>query len=71
MDAHPLPLPRPYATPAAAVAAEVARLALVVRRALRKLRPDERAARTFDAARADRELLRLEHPADRAPVTVD
>src|SRR6185312_10339412 len=59
---HPLPLPRPYATPAAAVAAEVARLAIVVRRA----RPDER--RNGDA---DRVLSRLEHPADRAPETVD
>jgi len=61
-----LPLPRPYATPAAAVAAEVARLAIVVRRALRRARPDER--RHGDA---DRVLSRLEHPADRAPETVD
>jgi len=48
VEAHPLPLPRPYQTPAAAVAAEVARLALVVRRALRRLRPDERAGQRFD-----------------------
>jgi ATP-dependent 26S proteasome regulatory subunit len=66
VEAHPLPLPRPYATPAAAVAAEVARLAIVVRRALRQLRPDERRP-----ADADRELQRLEHPADRAPEPVD
>ncbi len=61
-----MPLPRPYQTPAAAVAAEVARLAIVVRRALRRMRPDERRH-----ADADRELARLEHPADRAPETVD
>ncbi|HEX6835305.1 MAG TPA: ATP-binding protein, partial [Polyangia bacterium] len=66
MEAHPSPLPRPYPTPAAAVAAEVARLAIVVRRALRRLRPDERRH-----ADADRVLSRLEHPADRAPETVD
>ena len=61
-----MPLPRPYATPAAAVAAEVARLAIVVRRALRRLGPDER--RPVDA---DRVLQRLEQPADRAPERVD
>lgn len=61
-----MPLPRPYPTPAAAVAAEVARLALVVRRALRRTRGDER--RHGDA---DRELQRMEHPADRAPEIVD
>lgn len=66
VEAHPLPLPRPYPTPAAAVAAEVARLAIVVRRALRRLRPDERRH-----ADVDRVLSRLEHPADRAPETVD
>jgi ATP-dependent 26S proteasome regulatory subunit len=66
VEAHPLPLPRPYQTPAAAVAAEVARLAIGVRRALRLGKPDER--RPTDA---DRELQRLEHPADRAPETVD
>ena len=71
MKPHALPLPRPYQTPAAAVAAEVARLALVVRRALRRMRPDERGAGKLDAAKADRELARLEHPADRAPETVD
>ncbi|HEY2743186.1 MAG TPA: ATP-binding protein [Polyangia bacterium] len=71
MEAHPLPLPRPYPTPAAAVAAEVARLALVVRRALRRMRPDERGGGKIDAAKADRELARLEQPADRAPETVD
>jgi SpoVK/Ycf46/Vps4 family AAA+-type ATPase len=77
VEPHPLPLPRPYATPAAAVAAEVARLALVVRRALRRMRPEERSSergaggRAWDIARADRELARLEHPADRAPEIVD
>ncbi|MGZ3427945.1 MAG: hypothetical protein ACXVCV_14920, partial [Polyangia bacterium] len=77
MEPHPLPLPRPYQTPAAAVAAEVARLALVVRRALRRMRPQDQggerggAGRPWDGARADRELARLEHPADRAPEIVD
>ena len=73
VEPHPWPLPRPYQTPAAAVAAEVARLALVVRRALKRMRPEERggAGKYWDAARADRELARLEHPADRAPETVD
>ncbi|HXU73821.1 MAG TPA: ATP-binding protein [Polyangia bacterium] len=71
MEANRLPLPRPYETPAAAVAAEVARLALLVRRALRRLKPDERPGGKLDAAQADRELARLEHPADRAPQTVD
>lgn len=66
MQPHRLPLPRPYPTPASAVAAEVARLAIVARRALRRLRADER--RRGDA---ERELARLEHPADRAPETVD
>ncbi|MGZ3438403.1 MAG: hypothetical protein ACXVDD_02760, partial [Polyangia bacterium] len=77
MEPHPLPLPRPYQTPAAAVAAEVARLALVVRRALRRMRTQDQsgerggAGRPWDGARADRELARLEHPADRAPEIVD
>ncbi|MCA1663960.1 MAG: hypothetical protein LC659_06800, partial [Myxococcales bacterium] len=66
MEAHPLPLPRAYATAAAAVAAEVARLAIMVRRALRRTRGDERRH-----ADADRELARLEQPADRAPEIVD
>ncbi|MGZ3406202.1 MAG: hypothetical protein ACXVAN_07130, partial [Polyangia bacterium] len=77
MEPHSLPLPRPYQTPAAAVAAEVARLALVVRRALRRMRTQDQsgerggAGRPWDGARADRELARLEHPADRAPQIVD
>jgi AAA+ superfamily predicted ATPase len=79
VEPHPLPLPRPYQTPAAAVAAEVARLALVVRRALRRMRPPDQsgqsgergAGRGWDATRADRELARLEQPADRAPEVVD
>jgi ATP-dependent 26S proteasome regulatory subunit len=68
-----LPLPQAYASAASAVAAEVARMALVVRRALCVLRHQELAgaASGFDAGRADRELARLENPADRAPRILD
>ncbi|HEX4458428.1 MAG TPA: AAA family ATPase [Polyangia bacterium] len=76
MESHAEPLPRPYESAAAAVAAEVARMALVLRRALRRLRhrelqPAATATGRFDAAGAERELQRLEHPADRAPALVD
>ena len=49
-------------------------MALVLRRALRRLRHRELQPATsgrFDAAGAERELQRLEHPADRAPTVVD
>ncbi len=51
-------------------------MALVLRRALRRLRhrelqPAATASGRFDAAGAERELQRLEHPADRAPALVD
>jgi hypothetical protein len=48
-------------------------VALVVRRALRLLRQRDLAGGPsgYDASRADRELARLEHPADRAPYIVD
>jgi SpoVK/Ycf46/Vps4 family AAA+-type ATPase len=74
VESHAEPLPRPYESAAAAVAAEVARVALVLRRALRRFRQRELVPSTsgrFDAASADRELQRLEHPADRAPAIVD
>jgi hypothetical protein len=73
VESHAEPLPRPYQTAAAAVAAEVARLALVVRRALRRLRQQDQVAAGggYDPNRAERELLRLQHPADRAPEIVD
>jgi SpoVK/Ycf46/Vps4 family AAA+-type ATPase len=73
VETHALPLPRPYQTAAAAVAAEVSRLALVLRRSLRILRQQDLVSTggAYDAARADRELLRLQHPADRAPHVVD
>lgn len=73
METHALPLPRPYQTAAGAVAAEVARLALVVRRALRLLRQQDLVSTGsgYDVGRAERELMRLMHPADRAPQLVD
>jgi ATP-dependent 26S proteasome regulatory subunit len=68
-----LPLPRPYATAAGAVAAEVSRLALVLRRALRRFQHEDLVPTggAYDAGRADRELRRLQHPADRSPETAD
>ena len=68
-----MPLPRPYKTAAAAVAAEASRLAVMLRRALRILRQQDLVATgsSYDPKRADRELQRLTHPADRAPETVD
>jgi SpoVK/Ycf46/Vps4 family AAA+-type ATPase len=69
-----LPLPAAYPSAAAAVAAEVARIALVVRRALRRShhhQPLAAANERYDLDHAERELSRLQHPAGRAPEVVD
>ncbi len=67
-------LPAPFATPAAAVAAEVARIALVVRRALRFAQLDRDLgadAHGYDAGLAHRDLARLAHPIGKAPRIID
>ncbi len=67
-------VPAPFATPAAAVAAEIARIALVVRRALRLAELDrDLGADThgYDAALAHRDLARLAHPIGKSPRTID
>ena len=67
-------LAQPFPTPAAAVAAEIARIALVVRRALRtaELERDLGAdTHGYDVGLAHRELARLAHPIGRAPRLVD
>jgi hypothetical protein len=74
-DAYPGdPLPSPHANAASAVGAEIARIALLVRRGFAALRVDERIVEPgtlTDIQRAERELTRLGHAPGRAPQRSD
>ncbi len=64
------PLPEPYRSPSAAVGAEMARVALKIRKVMSEAAQASPAdTGPFDSKQASRELSRLEQPLDRAPKT--